>query len=169
MDSVVTLARQIRRVKRAGDIVVLSIHWGGNWDYSIPQVQREFAHALVDRAGVDVIHGHSSHHVKGIEVYNGRLILYGCGDLLSDYEGISGHEEFRGELGLMYFPSLDPATGRLQRLEMTPTRLRKLRINRAALDEAQWLAEVLNREGGPLGSSVFLTADHRLELQWRDA
>ena len=169
MDSVVTLARQIRRVKRAGDIVVLSIHWGGNWDYSIPHVQREFAHALVDRAGVDVIHGHSSHHVKGVEVYNGRLILYGCGDLLSDYEGISGHEEFRGELGLMYFPSLDPATGRLQRLEMTPTRLRKLRINRAALDEAQWLAEVLNREGGPLGSSVFLTADHRLELQWHDA
>ena len=24
---------------------------------------------LIDEAGVDVIHGHSSHHVKGIEVY----------------------------------------------------------------------------------------------------
>ena len=169
MDTVATLAAQIRDVKRSGDSVVLSIHWGGNWDYSIPNAQREFAHALVDRAGVDVVHGHSSHHVKGIEVYNGRLILYGCGDLLTDYEGISGHKEFRGDLGLMYFPSLDPATGRLQRLEMTPTRLRKLRLNRTAPEEAQWLADVLNREGAPLGSTVTITPDQQLELQWRGA
>jgi poly-gamma-glutamate synthesis protein (capsule biosynthesis protein) len=38
---------------------------------------------------VDVVHGHSSHHCKGAEVYRGRLVLYGCGDLISDYEGIS--------------------------------------------------------------------------------
>ena len=120
-------------------------------------------------AGVDIIHGHSSHRVKGIEVYNGRLVLYGCGDLISDYEGISGHEEFRGDLGLMYFPSLDSATGLLQRLEMTPTRLRKLRINRAAPEEARWLVDVLNREGAPLGGSVALTAERGLELRWRDA
>ena len=166
MDTVATVAGEVHRVKRAGDIVVLSIHWGGNWDYTIPHAQREFAHALIDRAGVDIVHGHSSHHVKGIEVYNGRLILYGCGDMLSDYEGISGHEEFRGDLGLMYFPSLDPATGRLVRLELTPTRLRKLRINRAAPEEAQWLADVLNREGGPLGSGVAIAPGGRLELQW---
>jgi poly-gamma-glutamate synthesis protein (capsule biosynthesis protein) len=147
----------------------VSIHWGGNWDYSIPHAQRAFAHALVDRAGVDVVHGHSSHHVKGIEVYRERLILYGCGDLLTDYEGISGHEAFRGELGLMYFPVLDPASGRLQRLGMTPTRLRRMRLNHAEPEAVQWLAEVLNREGSPLGSAVVHTPEGRLELQWRDA
>jgi len=46
---------------------------------------------------IDLIHGHSSHHIKGVEVYNGKLIIYGCGDLLSDYEGIQnpGEEKFR--------------------------------------------------------------------------
>ena len=169
MASVDTLAGQVRRVKRAGDIVVVSIHWGGNWDYSISSLQRDFAHGLIDRAGVDVIHGHSSHHVKGIEVYKERPILYGCGDLLSDYEGISGHEEFRGELGLMYFLSLEPASGRLQRFDMTPTRLRKLRINRASREEAKWLADVLNREGRPLGTRAILGEDLRLALQWSGA
>jgi poly-gamma-glutamate synthesis protein (capsule biosynthesis protein) len=166
MTSVDTLAEQVQRFKRAGDIAVVSIHWGGNWDYSIPRQQRDFARGLIDRAGVDVIHGHSSHHVKGIEVYRERPILYGCGDLLSDYEGINGHEAFRGELGLMYFLSLEPATGHLQRFEMIPTRLRKLRINTASREEAQWLAEVLNREGRSLGSSAVLGEDLRLTLQW---
>jgi poly-gamma-glutamate capsule biosynthesis protein CapA/YwtB (metallophosphatase superfamily) len=30
-----------------------------------------------------------------IEGYRDRLILYGCGDFLNDYEGIKGYEEFR--------------------------------------------------------------------------
>jgi poly-gamma-glutamate synthesis protein (capsule biosynthesis protein) len=166
MGSVDTLAEQVRRIKRTGDIAIVSIHWGGNWDYSITRQQRDFAHALIDGAGIDVIHGHSSHHIKGIEVYRERPILYGCGDLLSDYEGINGHEAFRGELGLMYFLSLDPASGRLQRFEMAPTRLRRLRINNASRDEAQWLADVLNREGRPLGSRAVLGEDLRLALQW---
>lgn len=54
------VAEMVRRVKRPGDLVVLSIHWGGNWGYSIAPEERQFAHRLVDEAGVDVIHGHSS-------------------------------------------------------------------------------------------------------------
>jgi len=47
---------------------------------------------------VDIVHGHSSHHVKGIEVHRGKLILYGCGDFIDDYEGIKGYEAFRDDL-----------------------------------------------------------------------
>ena len=88
-----------------------------------------FAHAAHRRGGVDVVHGHSSHHPKGIEVYRERLILYGCGDFLNDYEGIRGHEAFRADLALMYFPTLDPASGRLMRFALTPTRIRHFRVN----------------------------------------
>ena len=45
-----------------------------------------------------------AHHVKGIEVYRQKLILYGCGDFIDDYEGIRGYEQFRDDLVLMYFP-----------------------------------------------------------------
>ncbi|MGB5339094.1 MAG: CapA family protein [Gammaproteobacteria bacterium] len=163
------LTDQVRRVKRTGDIVVVSIHWGGNWGYTVPPAQRDFAHALIDVAGVDVVHGHSSHHVKGIEVYHGRPVLYGCGDFLTDYEGIPGHENYRDDLGLMYFPCLDPASGCLLRFTMTPTRLKNLRINRASRDEAEWLVDVLNRESKRFGTRVTLDADRRLVLHWNSA
>lgn len=79
-----------------------------------------FAHRLIDEAGVDIIHGHSSHHVKAIEVYKDKLILYGCGDFLNDYEGIGGYEEFRADLALMYFATVEPSTGKVFDLHMTP-------------------------------------------------
>ena len=41
-----------------------------------------------NQGGIDVVHGHSSHHPRPIEVYQRRLILYGCGDFIDDYEGI---------------------------------------------------------------------------------
>jgi poly-gamma-glutamate capsule biosynthesis protein CapA/YwtB (metallophosphatase superfamily) len=136
--------RAIRQVKesveavtRQGDIVVASVHWGSNWGYDIPPEQVAFAHKLIDDAGVDVVHGHSSHHVKGIEVYKDRLVLYGCGDFLNDYEGIGGYERFRGDLALMYFVRVDPSTGRLVRLQMTPMQTKHLRANRASSTQVE--------------------------------
>ncbi|HVZ35145.1 MAG TPA: CapA family protein, partial [Polyangiaceae bacterium] len=59
--SVGTVARSIRGQKRPGDIVVVSLHWGPNWGFGIPASERRFAHALIDEAGADIVHGHSSH------------------------------------------------------------------------------------------------------------
>src|SRR2546423_1740667 len=61
----------------AGDLIIASIHWGSNWGYEIPRDQIAFAHRLIEE-GIAIVHGHSSHHVKAIEVFKGRLILYGC-------------------------------------------------------------------------------------------
>ncbi len=160
------IAAQVSAVRRAGDVVVASIHWGGNWGFAIPAAQREFARRLIDEAGVDLVHGHSSHHIKGIEVHRGKLILYGCGDFINDYEGIGGHERWRGDLALMYFATLDASTGALAALDMTPTRMRRFRVRRAADEEAQWLADTLNREGRALGTRVQRRADGTLALGW---
>jgi poly-gamma-glutamate synthesis protein (capsule biosynthesis protein) len=166
--SVDTIASQIAAHARRGDVVVVSIHWGGNWGYTIAAQQREFAHALIDAAGVDVVHGHSSHHPKGIEVYRGKPILYGCGDLLNDYEGISGYEVYRGNLALMYFVSLDAVSGTLLRLSMSPTRTQRFRINRAPSEAAAWLAQTMDRECRRLDGRVELLADGTLELKWNE-
>lgn len=160
------VAAQVADIKQTGDIVVASIHWGANWGYAIPPDQRRFAHALIDMAYVDVVHGHSSHHVKGIEVYRERPIMYGCGDLLSDYEGIGNNREFRDDLSLMYFPVLDATTGRLRRFELTAMRLKKMRINNASASESHWLAALLSREGKALGTAASIEADNRLLLHW---
>jgi poly-gamma-glutamate capsule biosynthesis protein CapA/YwtB (metallophosphatase superfamily) len=160
------IRNRISAVKRPYDVVVGSIHWGGNWGYHIPHEQQEFAHRLIDEAGVDVVHGHSSHHVKGIEIYKGKLILYGCGDFLNDYEGISGHEAYRGDLAIMYFVRVDASKGALMSLEMTPLQMKRFRLNRASTDDAMWLKKVLDREGKKFGNRVEPAGDQALLLQW---
>jgi poly-gamma-glutamate capsule biosynthesis protein CapA/YwtB (metallophosphatase superfamily) len=165
-DSVRWLARAIGAIKRKGDVVIVSIHWGGNWGYTIPSCQRVLAHRLIDEAEVDIIHGHSSHHVKAIEVYKGRLILYGCGDFLNDYEGIGGYEHFRGDLGLMYFADVDPAVGRLVALRMVPTQVRHFRVNPASEVDCKWLEDRLNRKGRRFRTRVERSTDNILTLQW---
>lgn len=160
-----SLLESVAEHKCSGDVAVVSIHWGPNWGYAIGPQQRAFAHRLVE-GGVDVVHGHSSHHVKGIEVHRERLILYGCGDFLDDYEGIEGYEHYRADLGLMYFPRLDARSGRLLGLNLVPTRIGQLRVNRASADEARWLQAVLNREGRSLGSRAERDEGDALGLRW---
>jgi poly-gamma-glutamate synthesis protein (capsule biosynthesis protein) len=166
-ESLRAIRDQIKTVKRENDIVVISIHWGSNWGYKIPRKHIIFAHRLIDEAGADIIHGHSSHHVKAIEVYQDKLILYGCGDFLNDYEGISGHEEFRSDLALMYFATVDPATGKLLALHMTPTRIRRFQVIQASLNDAKWLKDTLNREGVSFGVQIKLSKGNRLTLEWK--
>ena len=134
--------------------------------YGIPREQTVFAHRLIDEAGIDIIHGHSSHHVRAIEVYKDKLILYGCGDFLNDYEGIGGFEEFRADLSLMYFATVDPLTGKLLALLMTPTQVRQFKIIRSSNVDTLWLKDTLNREGAAFGTKVKVIEDNRLTLQW---
>lgn len=164
-ESAESLGRIVRAHRREGDVVVASIHWGENWGYEIPAEHRRFAHALVERARVDVVHGHSSHHAKAIEVHRGRPILYGCGDLLTDYEGIGGHERYRDDLVLAYLLALDARTGALRGLTMTPLRLRQLRLNHPTPAERGWLCDTLDRECGRFGHRV-VQRDARLVLEW---
>jgi poly-gamma-glutamate synthesis protein (capsule biosynthesis protein) len=165
-DTIQRIRKKVQEMKQERDIVVASIHWGGNWGYHVPQGEIDFAHQLIDEAGVDMIHGHSSHHVKGIEIYQDRLILYGCGDFLNDYEGIGGYEYYRADLGLMYFASMDPSTGKLVQLQMTPTQIKSFKVNRGSREDALWLANLLNREGKKFRTRVKWDEGNRLTLFW---
>jgi poly-gamma-glutamate synthesis protein (capsule biosynthesis protein) len=160
------IASHVAAVKRSGDIAIASIHWGGNWGYDVPRAQREFAHELVEHAGIDVVHGHSSHHAKGIEIHHDRPTLYACGDFLNDYEGVGGHESFRSDLALMHFPTFGPS-GALEALKLVPTMTRHFRVNRARGDDVAWLAATLTREGRRLGTSVVREVDDTLVVRSR--
>lgn len=153
----------VRRVKREGDVVVFSIHWGSNWGYDVPRAHVEFAHRLIEH-GVDVVFGHSSHHPRPIEVYRGKLILYGAGDFIDDYEGIGGHEQYRPDLRLMYFPTVAAGTGQLRRLHMVPLRARQMRLCRPPAQDVTHLGGLLDRICRPFGSRIRLAGGDTLEL-----
>lgn len=127
------------------DIVVLSIHYGANWGHDIQQSLRDFSHQLIDRANISVIQCHSSHHFKGVEIYNKRLILYGCGDFVNDYEGIRGYEAYRDDLVLMYFVTLDPSNQQVCSFTVTPLQLRHFQLQRPSIIDIEWIRNTLER------------------------
>jgi poly-gamma-glutamate capsule biosynthesis protein CapA/YwtB (metallophosphatase superfamily) len=149
------ITERILLLRRTADVVVVSIHWGSNWGYTIDTGQHEFAHALIDAGACDLLHGHSSHHVRGLEVYKDRLILYGCGDFITDYEGIVGYEQFRGDLAIAYLPSFGD-NGALSKLVLTPYQMRKFRLQRASKADTAWLQSTLDRESAVFDTHVVL-------------
>jgi len=159
------LADAMRQFQRPGDLIVASIHWGSNWGYEIPREQVAFAHRLVAE-GVAIVHGHSSHHVKGIEVFNGRLILHGCGDFLTDYEGISGYEMFRGDLALMHLIELDAISGELITAQLVPMQMRRFRLQRVSAADAKLLCDLVSELGKPWGTVARMEDDSSLTLEW---
>ncbi len=156
---------QLAQIRQPGDIVFLSIHWGGNWGYPVSATHRALAERLVAE-GVDLVFGHSSHHPRAAMVRDGRLVLYGAGDLINDYEGIGGNRAFRPELVLGYVADIARKTGELMRLEMLPYQLHRFRLSRADSEARHWLAWRLNSEAHKFGGKVEETPQATLRLQW---
>ena len=159
------VCNQIRARQQSGDLIIASIHWGSNWGYEISREQVAFAHRLIQE-GVAIVHGHSSHHVKAIEVYRGRLIVYGCGDLITDYEGIGGYERFRGDLALMYLVEVDSSSGELISARLVPMQMRRFKLERASAADTKWLCNLLNEVGKRFGTRARLAEDNSLTLAW---
>ncbi|MFJ3583075.1 CapA family protein [Streptomyces sp. NPDC090127] len=155
------LLTRIRDTKRPGDLVLVSLHWGSNWGYALSRADVDYAHALID-AGADVVHGHSSHHPRPLEIHRGKLVLHGCGDLINDYEGITGYEQYRDDLRLLHLVSVRPDDGTLEEVRIIPLRARRLRLGHAPRRDARWLREVLGRTSRPYGARVDLDEDGTL-------
>lgn len=136
------------------ELRIVSIHWGPNWamkgegDEQV-SARREFAHRLIDECGVDLVYGHSSHHARGIEVYKNKLILYGTGDIINDYEGFENAGEERYiRLGGIYVIDLDleeSASGgstrsscRFRQLRIVPMCMNRLQLQRVKTSSGIW-------------------------------
>ena len=165
--AIATIREQVAAVRKPDDVIIGSIHWGPNWGYAVPLYQRYFAHALIDRAAFSIVHGHSSHHPKAIEIYKNRLILYGCGDLLNDYEGIGGDQAFRSELVLMYFVDIDPATGDICNVELTPLRIFRFQLTATSNNDRGWIRQMLDHECGQFGVRIESKKEGRFLLSWQ--
>lgn len=160
------LSDHIRRSARQGDVIIVSIHWGGNWGYDIAEDQIQFAHRLVD-AGVHIVHGHSSHHVKALEVYMGKPIIYGSGDFVDDYEGIGGHDPYRDDLRALFDIRFDTRASQLERVEIILFQPKRLRLQRASARDTQWLCDLLNKLCSRFRTSADVLSENRIAIHWQ--
>lgn len=163
--SIEELKKNVAQYRKPGDLVVLSIHWGGNWNYEIASEQTEFAHAVIDTCHVDMIHGHSSHHPLGIELYQHKPIIYGCGDFINDYEGIVGKEEYRGDLALMYFLEFDKQSLLLNNFEIVPLQMKKFQLHYAGINDCRWISHNLNTHSHHFETAFKLCDDGVIQVK----
>ncbi|OKJ99781.1 hypothetical protein AMK26_27725 [Streptomyces sp. CB03234] len=157
---------RVRAVQRPGDVVVVSVHWGSNWGYAVGRDQVRFAHALID-GGVDVVHGHSSHHPRPLELYRNGLVLYGCGDFIDDYEGITGYEHYRDDLRPLYLVTVEPGSVAPPAVRIVPMRARRMRLHHASREDREWLRGTLDRVSRGFGVRVDLDAEGALVVRSR--
>ena len=118
---------------------------------AIPEQHRWLAQQLIDLAGVDVVYGHSSHHALPLELHGDRLILYGCGDLINDYEGLPAHAPWRSDLVCLYGLELDGDSGALRRLVLHPFQLKRFQLGPIGAEDRLLLGHQIGLESAPPG------------------
>lgn len=137
------LFRLIEESRSQVDYLIVSAHWGGNWGYRPRSQHIAFAHSLIEK-GADIIFGHSCHVFQGIEIYQGKVILYSCGDFLDDYR-VDKLE--RNDQSFVFMLKISPVG--IHRLRLFPTFIKHLQVQRAKGDLAQSIArkmQVLSEE-----------------------
>jgi poly-gamma-glutamate synthesis protein (capsule biosynthesis protein) len=78
------LTSLVREARRAADVVLVTAHWGPNMVDRPPGRHPPLARGLIE-AGADCFAGHSAHVFQGIEIHQGKPILYDLGDFVDDY------------------------------------------------------------------------------------
>lgn len=82
VEGILQQARALRA--RGAELVVVSMHWGSQYVRTPTKDQVEYAHALLESPDVDLVLGDHVHVVQPCEKINGKYVIYGMGNFLSN-------------------------------------------------------------------------------------
>lgn len=97
------IKKGIQTARSRADVVIVSVHWGKEYDSYPSQTQKKIAHQMIDW-GADMVLGHHPHVLQGIEMYKSRPIAYSLGNFIFDQRGNGTDESiilvcnFRGKV-----------------------------------------------------------------------
>jgi poly-gamma-glutamate synthesis protein (capsule biosynthesis protein) len=80
------VAADVTAVRDQVDLVIVVLHSGYEYIEEPSEEQAAIAHAAID-AGADLVIGHHTHILQGIEYYNGGTIVYGLGNFAFEIDG----------------------------------------------------------------------------------
>lgn len=80
-------ARAVAARAAGADIVVLSMHWGNEYDSNPSRYQSDLADRLLVHPDIDLIIGHHAHVVQPVEQRDGEFVVFGLGNFLSNQSG----------------------------------------------------------------------------------
>lgn len=113
------------RKRHPKTFIILSYHWGANYEPDVPNWKRELATKLF-QSGVDLILGHSPHHIEPHEVIDGKYVFYSLGDFIDDY---AIDVDYRNDIGMIGRLTIDLGSGSVVGLEKYMTRIQDLHVN----------------------------------------
>jgi len=147
------IKENIMQYRNNVDIVIFSIHWGYNYSWEPPDHFQEMARNLIRNGLVDIIHGHSSHHIQGIEICERKPIIYGCGDFVDDY---AVDDTYRNDLGLLYRVHWNMTTNKFDHLELFPTEISQFQVNLSSNNSRSynWIKKTLKELSARFGTKI---------------
>ncbi len=80
------IRKDIQAHRGTVDVLVVSLHWGIEYENTPSKKQRDQAHQIIDW-GADMIIGHHPHVMQGIEIYKNKMIAYSLGNFIFDQKG----------------------------------------------------------------------------------
>jgi poly-gamma-glutamate synthesis protein (capsule biosynthesis protein) len=138
----------VLQTRREVDLLIVSAHWGPNWGYRPRENHIPFGHRLID-AGADIVFGHSCHVFQGIELYQGRPILYSTGDFIDDY---AVDEAERNDEAFIFL--IEISDDKKFRLRLYPTLISNFQATLAERDEARKIARKMEKLCKEFNTSV---------------
>jgi poly-gamma-glutamate synthesis protein (capsule biosynthesis protein) len=152
-----TLARVADGIAQAraqgADVVVFSNHWGANFVERPSHEFRSFAKRVIE-LGADIYHGHSAHICQGIEIHQGKPILYDTGDFIDDYAVDPVLRNDRSCLFKVMFEQ-----GQLRRIELIPVTLEVAHVALARGEEFEAISARMQMLCAEFGTALMRHAD----------
>ncbi|MEA5406774.1 CapA family protein [Haloarculaceae archaeon H-GB2-1] len=141
------VGESLRRAKDLDpDLLVASLHWGQRMVVNPPAHHERFGRWLVEQ-GVDLVHGHSSHVLHGVEHAGGAPILYDTGNFVDDFAPNRG---LRNDLSFLFVAGV--ADGDVQRLELHPVKLTEDAVQEASEKQAQTARDLVRERSETYGT-----------------
>ncbi len=138
----------IQNVRKRCDVLIFSYHWGSNWMDSVSEAMKNRAYQLSE-LGVDIIHGHSAHHILPVERISTRdisgterdtIVFYSLGDLVDDY---AVRKDYRSDLGAISMLKCTRSKNSVKiEYNIIPTSQKRSKVSLAKDDNKLW---VLNK------------------------
>ncbi len=147
-----TLSQILEDVRKQANVVLFSPHWGHNWQKAPPKQIRRIAKAIID-AGYDGILGHSAHLIQGVELIDGKPVIYDTGNFVLSYGLPNDYDEHQS---LLYRIEFNKAG--ITRLEAHPLHLGKVETRLARKAERHEILRLLKERSEAFGTTVTIEA-----------
>lgn len=79
------IKNEIAQAKRQANIVIVTMHWGVEYQDQPDNRQRYLGQLVID-AGADLVIGNHPHWIQPVEIYKDKLITYAHGNFIFDQE-----------------------------------------------------------------------------------